>query len=105
MALAGELDVADDRRDGPGTVVEDPKTKTEQWVAAAWAEVLGIPKHQIGRWGQFFELGGTSLSAVKLVIALNRAVSLKELTEHPILADLATLVDRRAAPRSAIWSD
>ena len=74
-------------------------------MAAAWAEVLGISKYQIGRRDHFFELGATSLSAVKLVIALNRAVSLKDLTEHPILADLATLVDRRAAWRSEIGSD
>jgi hypothetical protein len=68
-------------------------------LAAAWAEVLGIPKDQIGRRDQFFDLGGTSLSALKLVITLDRAVSFKDLTGHPILADLATLVDDRSAQR------
>ena len=87
-ALAGELDVAEQDLDGPSTA-------TEHWLAAAWAEVLGIPKDQIGRRDHFFDLGGTSLSAVKLVISLERAVSLKDLTGHPILADLATLIDGR----------
>jgi len=94
VALAGELDVAEQDRDGPGTA-------TEHWLAAAWAEVLGIPKDQIGRRDHFFELGGTSLSALKLAITLERAVSFKDLIDHPILADLATLVDdkvRAAAP-------
>src|SRR5437870_13524562 len=94
MALAGELDVAEQDRDGPSTA-------TEHRLAAAWAEVLGIPKDQIGRRDQFFDLGGTSLSALRLAIALDRAVSFKDLTDHPILADLATLVDdkvRAAAP-------
>ncbi|MFC4612546.1 hypothetical protein ACFO9E_33080 [Streptomyces maoxianensis] len=39
--------------------------------------------------------GGTSLSAVRLAIALDRAVSLEDLTHHPVLADLAVLVDDR----------
>jgi hypothetical protein len=53
--------------------------------------VLGIPEDQIGRRDHFFDRGGTSLSAVKLVIALDRAVSLKDVTRHPVLADLARL--------------
>jgi amino acid adenylation domain-containing protein len=88
-ALAGELDVAEQHHQGPGT-------DTERWLAAAWAEVLGIPKDQIGRRDHFFDLGGTSLSALRLAIALDRAVSLKDLTEHPVLADLATLVEARS---------
>ena len=53
---------------------------------------------QIGRRDHFFDLGGTSLSAVKLAIALNRAVSLKDIAEHPILADMAELLHREHAP-------
>src|SRR5436190_16155944 len=84
LSLAGELDVAENR--------DGPSTQTEHRLEAAWAKVLGIPEDQIGRREQFFALGGTSLSALKLVIALDRAVSFKDLTDHPILADLATLV-------------
>ncbi len=94
MALAGELDSAEQGHDGPSTA-------TEHRLAAAWAEVLGIPKDQIGRRDRFFDLGGTSLSALKLAITLERAVSFKDLIDHPILADLAMLVDdkvRAAAP-------
>src|SRR6266566_3624922 len=99
LALAGELDVAEPRHEEPGTA-------TERWLAAAWAEVLGIPEDQIGRRDHFFELGGTSLSALRLAIALDRAVSFKDLTAHPILADQAALIDGRiergvlAAPAS-----
>src|SRR2546428_143644 len=97
MALAGELDSAEQGHDGPITA-------TEHRLAAAWAEVLGIPKDQIDRRDHFFELGGTSLSALRVAITPERGVSFKDLTNHPILADLATLVDdrsvqgRRAAP-------
>ena len=90
--LAGELDVAEQRH-------EEPSTATERRLAAAWAKVLGIPKDQIGRRDHFFELGGTSLSGLKLAITLERAVSFKDLINHPILADLATLIDNRSAQR------
>jgi hypothetical protein len=73
-----------------------PSTPTEQRMAVAWAKVLGIPQDQIGRWDNFFDRGGTSLSAVKLAITLDRAVSLKDLIRQPLLADLAGLVDDRS---------
>jgi len=90
-ALAAELDDVEPTRERPGTATED-------WLAAAWSEVLGIPKDQIGRQDHFFDLGGTSLSALKLVIALDRAVSFKELRTHPILAAQAALLDARVEP-------
>ncbi len=72
-----------------------PRTPTEHRVAAAWSRVLGIPPEQIGRTDGFFDRGGTSLSAVKLAIALDRAVTLPDLLRHPVLADLAALLDER----------
>ncbi|MFK0297540.1 thioesterase domain-containing protein, partial [Streptomyces sp. NPDC090442] len=72
-----------------------PHTPTERRLARAWAEVLGTGEEQVGRRDHFFGRGGTSLSALKLVIALDRAVTLKELTSHPVLADLAELLDER----------
>jgi hypothetical protein len=70
-----------------------PTTAGERRLAAAWAAVLGVPQAHVGRWDNFFDRGGTSLSAVKLAIALDRAVSLKDVTRHPVLADLATLIE------------
>jgi amino acid adenylation domain-containing protein len=72
---------------------EAPRTSTERRLAGAWAQVLGIPRDQIGRRDNFFARGGTSLSAVKLVIALGRSVSLQDLTSQPVLTDLADLID------------
>ena len=89
--LAAELDAVD-------VGSEAPSTPTERRLAAAWAQVLGMREDQIGRRDHFFDLGGTSLSAVKLAIALNRAVSLKDIAEHPILADMAELLHREHAP-------
>lgn len=84
-ALAGELDVAEDER-------HPPRTPAERRLAAAWAQVLGIPEDRVDRRDDFFERGGTSLAAVRMAILLDRAVSLKDVTRHPVLADLAGLL-------------
>ena len=94
-ALAEQLDVGEDD-------YHAPRTPTEQRLAAAWAKVLGLGSDQIGRQDNFFDLGGTSLSAVKLAVTLERTVSLKDLTRHPVLADLATVMDGTSARRSGL---
>ncbi|MFF4231827.1 amino acid adenylation domain-containing protein [Streptomyces sp. NPDC001820] len=94
-ALAGELDSVEDDYSAPST-------PTEQRLAAAWGHVLGIPQDRIGRQDHFFDRGGTSLSAVKLAIAMDRAVTLKDVTSHPVLANLAELVDGRSERRSGL---
>jgi amino acid adenylation domain-containing protein len=94
-ALAGELEVDEEDYDAP-------RTPTEERLAAAWAKVLGVPQDQIGRRDHFFDRGGNSLSAVKLAIALKRTVSLKDVTRHPVLAELADMVDGRSERRSGL---
>jgi amino acid adenylation domain-containing protein len=91
-ALARELDI-------PEEEYHAPRTPTEHRLAAAWAKVLGVPQQGIGRQDHFFDRGGTSLSAVRLAIILDRAISLKDITRSPILADLAGLVDDRLEQR------
>ncbi|MGV9355994.1 non-ribosomal peptide synthetase [Streptomyces misionensis] len=76
--------------------VQAPLGAAERRLAAAWAKVLGVPAEQVGRTDHFFESGGTSLTAVKLSIALERAVSLKDITRTPVLAELAALLDGTA---------
>ncbi|MGW4488540.1 non-ribosomal peptide synthetase [Amycolatopsis sp. NPDC004368] len=82
---AAELEGAEEGHDAPAT-------PAEQRLAAAWAGVLGLAPEKIGRHDHFFDRGGTSLSAVKLAVALDRAVSLAEITRHPVLADQAALL-------------
>ena len=86
-ALAAGLDGAEAKREEPGT-------DAERRLAAAWAEVLALPREQIGRRDNFFDLGGTSLSVVKLAVALGRAVPFKDLAARPVLTDQAALIDK-----------
>ncbi|MGW0707122.1 non-ribosomal peptide synthetase [Streptomyces sp. NPDC002643] len=94
-ALAERLDAEE------GESGARPVTPTEERLATVWAEILGVPRTRIGRHDHFFDRGGTSLSAVKLAIALDRAVSLKDVAGHPVLADLAALLDTRASGAGA----
>ncbi|WP_107400429.1 non-ribosomal peptide synthetase [Streptomyces africanus] len=78
-----------------------PTTRTEQRLAMAWAEALNVPLQSIGRADDFFSLGGTSLAATWLVVKLDRLVSLAQIIAHPVLSDLAAVVDagRDASPK------
>lgn len=85
-ALADELDAAD-RSD-----LVEPQTDIERSIAAAWAAVLGVDVDQIGRHDNFFDRGGSSLTAVEMLLSLDAEVSLADVTRCPVLADLAEAI-------------
>jgi non-ribosomal peptide synthetase-like protein len=65
----------------------------ENWLAECWTEVLGLTPSS--RDADFFDSGGSSLSAAKLVSALRTrypAMTVAELYEYPSLAGLAELL-------------
>jgi amino acid adenylation domain-containing protein len=84
-----------------GTVPSPPisgalVTPAEGRVAAAWAQVLELPVHELRPDDDFFLSGGTSLAAVRLVAALDRSVTLRDVRRHPVLRDLARQLERGA---------
>ncbi|CAM5701921.1 amino acid adenylation protein [Streptomyces purpurascens] len=89
-ALAEDLGPA---RDSGGA----PRTPAERRLAAEWATELGLPPGRIRRDDNFFDLGGTSLSAVRLAVSLDRVISPRDLAGRPVLADLARLIDTRTS--------
>lgn len=74
------------------------ETRTEHELAEIWAEVLKIDK--VRRDENFFNLGGDSLLATKVVLAARRRWQIKftvrVLIDKPVLADLAEHIDRWA---------
>jgi amino acid adenylation domain-containing protein len=87
---------------GPGGLTgAAPATPTEYRLATAWAEALNVPVERVGRDDDFFALGGTSLAAVRLVVKLDRLISLKQLVRRPVLADLAAAIDAAAVGAAA----
>ena len=69
-----------------------------RWCASSTPAAAPTVGFILSRRDNFFELGGTSLSALRLAIALDRAVSFRDVGEHPILADQAALLDARGVP-------
>jgi mycobactin peptide synthetase MbtE len=73
---------------------EPPRTGTEQILAATLADVLGVA--DIGRYDDFFELGGDSILAVQLAARARDAglaLTARMVFEHPAIHDLAAAVD------------
>jgi amino acid adenylation domain-containing protein len=77
---------------------EPTSTDTERKLVTIWSEVLEVPEDDIGRQTHFFEIGGHSLSATRVVARVNEQLGLElglsQVFELPRLADLASLLDQ-----------
>ncbi|MQL47570.1 amino acid adenylation domain-containing protein [Photorhabdus khanii] len=73
---------------------EEPKGEVEQRLSLLWSELLDVA--QIGRQEDFFEIGGHSLLAVRLLNRINQlfciSSTLERLYKHRTLADQADML-------------
>lgn len=80
---------------GPDAANDPPDTATERRLARIWQDVLGLP--EVGALDDFFELGGTSLLAARLLAqvqaAFGRRLGLAALHEARTVRALARLLD------------
>ena len=67
-----------------------PRTPQEQQLVEIWKEVLGLPEVSI--MDNFWEIGGDSIHSVRLIKEMKEAglkgIKLKDLFEHPTIAEL-----------------
>ena len=81
-----------------------PSNDFEIGLTAAWAEVLGISR--IGVTDNFFALGGTSLSVVRLVAAMERATGVQfelgDVFRAPTIAELIASAGIHAAQSASV---
>jgi amino acid adenylation domain-containing protein len=77
---------------------EAPAGEAEEAVAAIWAELLSAER--VGRRDHFFEMGGHSLLAVRVVSRVRQVLgveaSLRDLFERPVLRDFAREMETAA---------
>ncbi|MGW3687065.1 amino acid adenylation domain-containing protein [Streptomyces sp. NPDC005125] len=77
---------------------EPPVTDAEKRLATLWSEVLGMAAGRVGRHDSFFDLGGTSLSAIHLLMRLEHRLSLTDMLGHTVLKDQARLLHEAENP-------
>jgi len=92
-----------ERRGGNGRA---PSTETERTLAAIWRELLHV--NAVGLEDNFFDLGGHSLSASRLISKLQAEIGLRLplhlMMEHSRLGELAGAVDRMGMVRNPVPS-
>jgi len=64
-----------------------PETKEEHQIAAVWREVLGL--EQVSIDDEFFDLGGDSFKAIKVVRKMGSSFSVMDLFQYPTVRELA----------------
>ncbi len=79
------------------TEVTKPSTETECKLVNAWSRLLDVTSDKIGVLDNFFNIGGHSLLAVKLISEIKhvfaKEVSVKAIFEHPTIRLLSTYIE------------
>lgn len=82
----------------PASPLAEPASATQRTLAGIWESLLDL--RGVGSDSDFFALGGSSLQAASLVVAVERAfarpLSIQALYENPTLSALANLLDHPA---------
>jgi amino acid adenylation domain-containing protein len=80
-----------------GAAYAAPRTPDEQRLAAVWSEVLGVAK--VGLHDNFFIMGGDSLLAIRLILAVEKItgqwLELSTFLLDPTLAGMSTVIRER----------
>lgn len=89
------------------TPMTTPRTPVEQWIAGHWRELLNLD--EVGVHDRFFELGGTSILALRLLSRLSQDANAQLPTlllfRAPTIAEMATILDaehRDSLPESVV---
>ena len=94
-----KLPKPDDLSLGSGESYVAPRNSVEQTLAAIWGKVLG--RTPIGIHDNFFNIGGHSLRAIRLISLIQQQLSAKiKLTQifaHPTIAELAPEISKLAS--------
>ncbi len=81
------------------TVYVEPRNETEQVIADAWAEVLGVQR--VGAEDNFFALGGDSILSIRVISKLREAfdvhLSPRAVFRNPTVAGLAAALPKTKA--------
>jgi hypothetical protein len=54
-----------------------PSTETEKKLVKIWSEVLGVEKSTLSIKADFFDLGGNSLKAIRLITKIHQSLNIR----------------------------
>ncbi|WP_051854979.1 thioesterase II family protein [Streptomyces sp. NRRL B-1347] len=87
----------------------DFKTATERRLAEIWADVMRLDKDKVKRDQDFFDVGGDSLLATKVVLRVRKdwdiKITVRVLNDAPVLAELAERIDQRVTKSAQPTAD
>jgi amino acid adenylation domain-containing protein/non-ribosomal peptide synthase protein (TIGR01720 family) len=102
LTSSGKVDrnaLPEPERDSPVAAPVEPRSAMEQRIAEIWREILGLAV--VGTHDGFFELGGTSLMAMRVQARLRETLGIDipvvALFAHPTVASLAGHLDHNDA--------
>jgi len=74
-----------------------PRTATEKQLVKLWSEVLGVEECTLSIKADFFDLGGNSLNAIRLITRIHRSLEVRlmisDLVLHTELEQMARLIE------------
>lgn len=83
-----------------GTIYVEPTNKIEEKLVTIWSELLGLEKEAIGIENNFFDLGGNSILAIKLLSVVNKSfdapITLVNLYSESTIYKLAQFLSGKA---------
>jgi NAD(P)-dependent dehydrogenase (short-subunit alcohol dehydrogenase family) len=82
-------------------VYEPPATPTERTLSSIWGLVVNVPEGRIGRQTHFFDIGGHSLSAMRVLARIKDVfrveLGVSKIFDEPRLDSIAAAIDREIA--------
>ena len=106
LTANGKIDkrsLPDIKESGTDKKLKKPETKMQEKLLALFKKVLNLDN--IGIDESFFELGGTSLTAARLMMAAmtdNLPVVFQDVFEHPSVEELSRLVEQKLDEESSL---
>ena len=74
--------------------IKEPKTPEETLMVEAWCSVLGFPADSIGIDESFFDLGGDSITSLRIVAkarSVGMRITVRQVFSHPTIEALAAV--------------
>lgn len=99
-AFASQLPFSSADTEDVSKVVRPPSSDKEKTLHGLWQKVLGLKPAEFGLDDHFFELGGSSMTAIRLVaMARDAELSLfaHSIFKYPVLRDMAAQIDKTNA--------